>query len=149
MEENTLNEIANKFLTIYKQLLLGVNKQASGQLINQATTKTEWQGDKFIVYLVVPEHYKYVEEGRKPGTFPNIDAIKEWIRVKPILPTPYNGKLPTENQLAFLIGRKIKEKGIEPTPRIETALKESNIANLLSEEIIKNFNKQINDLWQL
>lgn len=149
MEKNTLNTIAEKFLTVYKQLLLGADKRASGKLIDSASMKTEWQGDKFIVYLQVEEYYKYVEEGRKAGKFPPIDKIREWIRVKPVLPQPFNGKLPTENQLSFLIARKIAEKGIEPTPRIETALRESNIVNELSNEIIKLYNKEIEELWQL
>lgn len=66
--------------------------------------------------MEMAEYWKYVENGRKSGKFPPISAIREWVKVKPVMPRPYNGKLPTENQLAFLIARSIANKGIRPRP---------------------------------
>lgn len=41
-----------------------------------------------------------------------MDAIKKWIKQKPVVPTVMkNGKLPTIDQLTYLIGRSIKENG--------------------------------------
>ena len=63
----------------------------------------------------------YVDEGRRPGKWAPPEVIREWVRTKPIrvrnVGTGSFAK-PTEqarNSLAFLINRKIKEKGIKPT----------------------------------
>lgn len=47
-------------------------------------------------------------KGRKPGKFPPISAILDWIRDKRI--TPKDGKT-SEKQLAFLIARSMAKKG--------------------------------------
>jgi hypothetical protein len=73
--------------------------------------------------LHLAEYWKFVEGGRKPGTFPPVDAIRKWIEVKPIVPRPdKNGRLPTIEQLSFLIGRKIATQGIPATPALKLSL---------------------------
>lgn len=52
-------------------------------------------------------HIFVVETGRKPGAFPNITAIRQWIEDKPIIP---QGNI-SKNSLAFLIARSISRKG--------------------------------------
>ena len=70
------------------------------------------KGGTYKIYLILQDYWKYVEYGRKPGTFPNVGKIQEWIKIKPVIPRPLtNGIVPTEKQLSFLIGRSIKEKG--------------------------------------
>jgi hypothetical protein len=68
-----------------------------------------------VRYEVTPEglkvygagHIFTVETGRKPGAFPNISAIRQWIDDKPIIPRDNISK----NSLAFLIARSIARKG--------------------------------------
>ena len=67
-------------------------------------------------------YWKYVDNGRKAGKWPPIDKIIEWIKVKPIIPDNRFGRLPTEKQLAYLIGRKIYEKGIEPKHTLHNSI---------------------------
>lgn len=123
--EPVLNYYAQKIFDEYISLLQ--NSRASGTLIDTASWKLEKTPDGYNIVFVLEDYYYYLEFGRKPGTFPPVDAIKQWIRQKPILPTPMtlpNGRqvLPTENQLAFLIGRKIKEEGIEAKHYIDEAV---------------------------
>ena len=50
--------------------------------------------------------------GRKPGKFPNLLAIEQWIADKGIVPHPdKNGKSISTKSLAYLIGRKIASQG--------------------------------------
>lgn len=75
------------------------------------------EGD-YVVSIDLNDYWKYVEEGLSPGgkygnpgwkAFP---FIREWIRIKPIIPRPDNkGRIPKPDQLAYLITRKIKEHG--------------------------------------
>lgn len=52
-------------------------------------------------------HIFTVETGRRPGAFPNITAIRQWIDDKPIIPRDNISK----NSLAFLIARSIARQG--------------------------------------
>lgn len=64
-----------------------------------------------------------LENGRQPGKFPNVQAIKEWVKNKPVVPRPdKKGKLPSINSLTYLIGRKIANEGIEARPYIQEIL---------------------------
>jgi len=78
------------------------------------------------VSLKLADYWKYVEHGRKPGKFPPVDKIISWIKNKPVLPYEVNGKLPTENQLAYLIGRKIATEGIEAGNQLRSTLEQAN-----------------------
>ena len=71
--------------------------------------------DKIVnIDVLVPDYYKYIENGRGPGKFPPIVKIQEWVERKKILPRPMiNGKLPSQESLSFLIARHIAENGIE------------------------------------
>ena len=91
------------------------------------------------------DYWQYVENGRKSGKFPPLDKILDWIRVKQILPTEINGKLPTERQLAYLIGRKISEEGTEGTHDLansqETIRRE--FENKIQEAIKADYNEEV------
>lgn len=123
----------------YKRLLIDDGKPATGRLISSITPKVEQEATKFIASFILAEHWKYVEYGRKPGKFPPPNAILSWVQQKPILPRQ-NEKI-TDNQLAYLIGRKIANEGIEPGLQLETALKniwptwEKNIEDALSKDL--------------
>lgn len=106
---------------------LGMNNSyASGKLGDTMKPHVEIEGDKFAVYVEIQTYWDYVEKGRRPGKFPPVNRIKEWIKVKPIRPyKDKRGKLPTTDQLAFLIGRKIKTKGIPARPFFKPAQEET------------------------
>lgn len=66
----------------------------------------------FEVTFKADEYWKYANEGRAPGRWPPKAVIDDWIRTRNITPTPLrNGKVPTLDQLSFLIRRKIGTKG--------------------------------------
>lgn len=147
----TLREYASLAVSEYKQRLLDDDKKASGQLINSVSSEIKVGSDAFTVVLNLAEYWKYVEDGRKPGKFPPPKAILKWIQVKPVIPRPIHGKLPTKEQLAFLIGRKIATEGIEPgnqlketvdslnaryIPKLQAALEED-----FTDYVIKTYNE--------
>ena len=125
--QKVLAEYAREAEEMYKyQLSLG-NKTASRKLMDTIKSNVVVGDQSYEVTLTLQDYWKYVEHGRKPGKFPPVGAILNWISVKPIIPRPDdNGKIPTPNQLAFLIGRKIEEEGIEPFPALKTTIEEVN-----------------------
>lgn len=124
---STLQEYASALAQGYKDRLIADDKVASHQLINSISTEIKVGSDSFLVVLNVVDYFKWVENGRKPGgKFPPVDKILSWIKVKPIIPRPINGKLPTEKQLAFLIGRKIATEGIAPGNQLKSTVQDIN-----------------------
>lgn len=123
--QKVLHDYARDAREIYKyQLTLG-GKTASRKLIGSVNSQVFVNDKGFDVTLKLQDYWKYIESGRKPGTFPPVGAIMKWIQVKPIIPRPdANGNLPSPKQLAYLIGRKIEREGIEPHPALETTKEE-------------------------
>lgn len=119
-----LGEIANEIRNEYQDKLIRDDKIASGHLLNSVEYEVVTDDRSITVNLSLADYYKWVEEGREPGSFPPPDAILEWIKVKPVLPDGRSGRLPTEQQLAYLIGRKIAEEGIEPGYQLRDTMKD-------------------------
>lgn len=121
-----LDEYARDLKELYQYNLNYDNAVASGELINSVRYLFQHNGSRYEVSLQLSDYWKYVEYGRRSGKFPPVDKILNWIRVKPVLPRPYNGKLPTEQQLAFLISRKIAREGTKARNILELTLEELN-----------------------
>lgn len=134
----------------YKQNLEDSGRRATGQLISSVNTRVSVDGSVFEIELQLEDYYYYVENGRGPGKFPPPDKILEWIRVKPILPTPdINGKLPTENQLAFLIGRKIANEGFEGTHDLENTMETVDYETIIEEALDQDVLECIDEILLL
>lgn len=133
-----LAEYARAAEEMYKyQLSLG-NKTASRKLMDTIKSNVVVGENAYEVTLTLQHYWKYIEGGRKgtesspPGAkykaaFPPVKAILDWILVKPVLPRPSaDGKMEKlrPKSLAYLIGRKIEEEGIEPHPALKTTQEE-------------------------
>lgn len=143
-----LDEYGRAVKDMYQENLVYDNAVASGELLNSVKYIFQHNQSSFEVSLSLLDYWKYLENGRKAGKFPPINKILDWIRVKPVIPRPYNGKLPTEEQLAFLISRKIALEGTKPRDILKLTLDEINeeyfvkISDALAkdvEEDIDNF----------
>lgn len=94
-------------------------------LINSIKTRVVVGDTAYKVVMDLNDYWKYLENGTEPH-WPPVDAIRSWIEYKPVLRRPgKDGRLPTPNQLAFLIGRKIAREGTEGTHDFEEARDET------------------------
>lgn len=116
---------------------------ATGSLSN-FTYHINLNGSYFELIFSLQDYYYYVEYGRRAGKQPPIEAIEEWIRVKPIIPYAVNGKVPDTRQLAFLIARKIGWEGTEGRKPLTNAMYSDNAENII-QEIKQAFANQVND----
>lgn len=131
--ERILNEYAMMVNERYKESLMKNGHIATGELLNSVKYQITIGNREVSASLVLDEVWKWVENDCKPH-FPPIDAILKWVKVKHILPSnTYNGKLPTEKQLAYLIARKISEKGTEGTHDLRETLQQVN--NMFEQRI--------------
>ena len=117
-----MEEMAIAIRNEYQDNLIRNDRIASGDLLNNIEYEITRGDFTYTIYVKMRDYWYYVENGRKAGKWPPIDNILRWIRVKPVLPRPNaEGKLPTPQQLAFLIARKIGEEGTEGTQDLRKA----------------------------
>ena len=129
-----INRIAEELAQSYREQLSADGKNASGTLSNTSSYLVNYNGTLLKISLLLEDYWKYVENDTKPH-FPPIDKIRQWIKVKPILPTARKGKLPTEKQLAYLIARKISKVGTKGSHSLQSTLDKANIYNKVINEI--------------
>lgn len=108
--KKALEDYIEDIKTHYQDLLTKDNKKATGKLINSVRANVNIGATQYTAELRLQDYWKYIEYGTKPH-WPPPSAILKWIHAKPILPKAINGITPTENQLAYLIGRKISKTG--------------------------------------
>jgi hypothetical protein len=121
--QQVLNEYTNLFIQLYKEQA----PVASGELRNSLSGIIVINGDHYDVIINISEIWKYIEYGRKPDKYPPVQAMRDYIRNKKIIPQPFtlpSGRkvIPTNDQLAFLFGRKIYRDGIEPNPIFQESI---------------------------
>lgn len=146
-----LEDFGQLLVDEYKDNLLINDKLASGDLYNSVKYHIKTDGAEFQVNLELNHYWKYIENGRKAGKFPPISKIEEWIRVKPVIPRPMkNGKLPTEQQLAFLISRKIANEGIKPTPILQESIDSVMyvMRELIEDALYKDINSEVEIMFR-
>ena len=147
MEQTTeIRNICEQIAQVYRDKMRNAGYDPNGELMN-FTWVTEYKDNLFEVYFDLPSYFPFAEYGRRPGKFPPPDVILKWVQFKRIVPRPgRNGKVPSTNQLVYLISRKIATKGTEGKHLFEKTLVDPNLDNLadnLVELITAEFEKEI------
>ena len=147
LELTTIKKITDDFVVELKNKLKANDSYASGDLVNSIRGIVKQNGKYVVISIQLEDYWQYVENGRKAGKYPPINAIKNWISVKPVLPRPLkSGKLPTQNQLAFLIARKISRVGTKAKPFLKPTITDFDLINKVYNEVVDLLNKQLEDL---
>lgn len=116
----TLIDLANDMEENYKEQLASSGRYTTDYaLIDSVKCHIQVNNKGYEVTMTLNDYWKYVENDTKPH-FPPPSAILQWIQIKPIFPRPNSlGRKPTENQLAYLIGRKISLEGTKGSHDLE------------------------------
>lgn len=146
-----LNDFGKELADKYQRKIVNDDAVSSGKLLNSIRYIFNNNNTSFEISMEMAEYWKYVENGRKSGKFPPISSIREWMKVKPVIPRPYNGKLPTENQLAFLIARSISKNGIRPKPIFNDTLDDAmnDFENGLEDAFTKDVEEEMDKITVL
>lgn len=107
-----LNDFGYEFKQQVRDKIYAENALATGELLNSIEFEVvEDETEGFTLYLLHAPYFHYVNENTKPH-WPPKGSLEDWIESKPIIPTAdENGRLPTVEQLDFLIRRKISREG--------------------------------------
>jgi hypothetical protein len=129
----------------YRQEIANTGAFASGRLFDSVHYVVEVNNSTIDLCLSLEDYWKWVEDGRGPGKFPPLDKIEQWISIKPVAPYPdARGKVPSNKQLAFLIGRKIAEEGTEGKHILENAMENTqDWIDLIEDAIGKDIEREI------
>lgn len=124
-----LNRRGTTFIIRIKQELKASGKSATGSLIQNTTGSARIEGTRVVFEALAPEHYVFVDKGRRPGAkAPPIKAIKRWISQKGL------------DLNAYAVAKSISKKGIKATNIYTGAIRdfkrELSFETELSREII-------------
>lgn len=109
MADSPSQILEKEFEAIQRDLIAQYDKlgmRASGQWANTLDTQVTGLSAK----IVGQDYTEFLVDGRKPGKFPPIAKIEQWIKDKGIKPIEASMKI---SSLAFLIARKISREGTE------------------------------------
>lgn len=153
--KNMLHDMARDLTQEYQNRLVNGNKASNYQVINSSGNL--YNSVNFVVNIdsnnmgyelefKALDYWQYIEYGRQAGTMPNIGAIMEWIKIKPIYPSQENlsSKLDlvkAQKQMAFAIAKSIENNGIAPKPILQSTV--DSILNEYRDRIQKSMAKDV------
>ena len=138
-----LEELAKDIQENYKEHLELHDRIASGDLLRSVSTEVEVRGTRYIVWLNLADYWKYVEDDTKPH-WPPKTAIDRWIFIKPVIPRQdKNEKLPSPEQLSFLIRRKIARDGTKGTHDLRDT--ENAVLPIYEERLLEALQRDVLD----
>lgn len=151
LESTDIRTICQQIADIYKNKMQNAEYDPSGELMN-FTWVTEYNGSIFALYFNLPDYWIFAEEGRRPGKFPPPNAILKWIQFKRLVPRAINGKVPSTNQLVYLISRKIALEGMKGKHLLQQTIDEiyntlvDKLVEAITEELEKEIEKDIDKI---
>jgi len=99
-----LQEFGRDYVKILTSELLKAGKIATGRLINSLNYKLKDDGQNIAIILESEDYLKFVDSGRKRGTYPPIRPLLQWVSVKGL-----------PKSAAYAIQKSIYKFGIPPT----------------------------------
>lgn len=105
---SVLEEYGVALRNAYQDNLIASDRIATGDLLNSVEVRVVGpDGGDWRVIFNLAEWWKWVEDDTRPHWMPK-GTLLGWIAAKPVLPRPDDkGRLPTPEQLDYLIRRRI------------------------------------------
>lgn len=132
-----IKEFGRDYVKILTRELLRAGKEASGQLIRSINYKIVEDAEIIRMEILGEKYLEYVDKGRKPGTYPPIRPIAEWVNIRGLEP-----------RVAYAIQKSIFKFGIRPTNVIQKVIREFETSPTLQrkyeEEVVNNIIENIN-----
>ena len=109
--QGTLNKLSRQLIDSMVNEIVSNKRVASGDLKNSFKAEID---DDFLGIRSSVEYASNVDLGRRPGRFPNVNKLQNWIRIKfgdGPYPNRSGGRPLRLKDLTYLIGRKISNQG--------------------------------------
>lgn len=156
---NVQKELDNFGKRVVKLAKINVGARRNGKVIDSSGTLRQsldynlevFKTGNFYFSIEMEDYGVNVDKGRKPGSMPPTSPILQWIKRKPVrLRDLKTGSFikQTESKLkglAFVIARKIKEKGIKETLFLTAPFEQE--FKKLSDDLLDAFALDIDKLF--
>lgn len=136
-----IKTLTDLFAAAVKDKLADNGTNASGNLSKSIKGKVKFDGKWLEIELSLLDYWRYVENGRKKGKRPPLEAIREWIITKPIIPYTKGKKVPTEQDLAVCIARKIGRYGTKPQPFVAPTVTDFKLVDKVESILYSEFDR--------
>jgi hypothetical protein len=137
ISDNKLKEFGRDYVKILVRELKRARKDASGRLINSIDFKLRDEASNILIIIESEDYLKWVDEGRKRGSYPPIRPLIEWTRIKGL---PVGA--------AYGIQKNIFKFGIKPTNVIQRVINEFENSPTLTkkyeDEVVEQIIKMVN-----
>jgi len=140
--DSKLNTISNAYGdAIVKTLatnLRALGKSATGELIKSLKIDTKQSKGRTVIKLSAKTYLRWVDKGRKPGTFPDIGALSKWVKLKGM---SQDAVYPIARKIAFGTKKKnYQDAGIKKTDVVDKSIKSTE------QRYKKTFEKELNKI---
>jgi hypothetical protein len=135
--EKQLNQFGKNYVEILTAELIAADKKATGNLIDSLDWRVQGEATAIQIFIQANDYLTYVDQGRKPGSYPPIQAIKTWCSIKGI-----------PQSAAFPIARSIFKFGIKPTNVIDKTIRKiqsSTEMTKLQQIVANNIEKYVSE----
>lgn len=109
-DSSIAKELEALITSALKNRLTGQGHITTGKGLNSIETKVIPRGEDLVIQIYGEDYLEYQDSGRKPGKFPNVGALREWVRRKGLAT-----EMKEVNKIAFLIGRNMQRIGMHST----------------------------------
>lgn len=131
-----IEDFGNRLIKNIRSNYLKDNRKASGKFGNDLNYTIIEQEKGYDLIIKSSSYSQAMLYGRKPGGYPPIQAIKDWMAFKNIKPDDPNI---SQNELAYMIRNKIASKGtLAPNKHNDGKLVEKSFTDDMRSELVKN-----------
>jgi hypothetical protein len=137
ISEKKLKEFGTDYVKILVRELKRADKVATTVLINSIDYRIRKEAKEISIIIDSVDYLKFVDEGRKPGKYPPLRAIQNWVDVKGI-----------SREAVWPIMQSIYKFGVKPTNVIQRVVTEfetsQTLKNKYEEEVVNQIITQVN-----
>jgi hypothetical protein len=137
VSKQKMKEFGIDYTKILVRELLRAGKTASGQLVKSINYKLKEEAEGYQLVIESEDYLKFVDEGRRRGTYPPIKPLLQWVRIRGM-----------NKNAAYAIQKSIFKFGIKPTNVISKVVREFETNDTLKikyeDEVVNNLIDMIN-----
>lgn len=131
-----LQEFGRDYVKILTRELYRAGKNATGRLIKSLNYQLKDDGQNIAIILESENYLKFVDEGRRRGTYPPIRPLIQWVSVRGL-----------PKSAAYAIQKSIYKFGIPPTNVIPKTINafdtDANLKQKWEKAVVEQIVKQI------
>lgn len=138
LSQKIINNFAQQYIDELKNNLIRKDKVASGNLVRSLDYRVGKVMGELNIEIIANEYLQWVDQGRRKGKYPPIQAIANWARIRGI-----------SKEAVFPIARNIFKFGIKPTRVIQTTDRRmaQKVDSALGREIANNIENFVGYSW--